>query len=899
MSGPLPPAAQVRNYLRMKLMPLGWFRRISTSIAAFLLALACIAPLAAQPPEKAAEPVQWEDEEAAWILAHQYLEGGPESRTALIEALRRMGWSVRTQQGAVLSAPAPGADTGLAMRDYELEELLWSSSAQPALRLISFAQAIAVPFPDADAEELAQDIVTTLRLSALSAQPQQRFWARFILALGRASPANYDLLAPGEYGVLPPAKLTEAEARALASNPMAMLAAVQSTPVWSPDDPVLAPSPRPKGDNERETTPERDQKRMRELNQEMMTLAAALGSPDEKIRQAAEARMAKVSQEMSWISGRQTSAVMRNMSQSASRTLATMKGETDDDEDEEDDDEEDDEDADSSARFLAEWRDQPLSLLQVMLISRVLSADLLISPSSAKGVRTTASRPRASTHFPFAMLTLAQAAPAPSGPTFSGQFAGAIGDIWATSWGAYTGNLISKHLPNSSYGQRVAIANAIMVWTKTIITVARQDITIEVENIPLVRTKTRSPGEQRRVRANVKIDFPKAEILKAIRAAGNIATIDLAVPDGGPISGAKVVWRLPEGSHNGKYQTAKGGSQYRPELAVVQFAQAGGKAAYVSSTNAAGDAFITIEGVPQRRNLPPNVRPYPRRAAVGVEVTLKVGNLTQDLNDAINTALGGPVFGGLGFLADMVSRTSFFFHQTEVFPVRDWKEPTWEGEFEITIKASGSDQDKGSKGGPPTTYTWQMDRYMEGRLLTPESEEEREADNDYKTDGRHQLEVDGDSRYFRLNDQSSARSSRVNNRYTAKGPLQVQPPGQNRLATYSRAEPSGNATLTFTGNKAILELRPFFGAECLVTRSEQSGGRSSRQAGPRYLSLLEGVYPDSFTLIADYDGRQDVIEGSRTYEALGSLPFVPNFEAEITVKYRLWKNNPPPPNAAR
>jgi hypothetical protein len=53
----------------------------------------------------------------------------------------------------------------------------------------------------------------------------------------------------------------------------------------------------------------------------------------------------------------------------------------------------------------------------------------------------------------------------------------------------------------------------------------------------------------------------------------------------------------------------------------------------------------------------------------------------------------------------------------------------------------------------------------------------------------------------------------------------------------------------------------------------------------------------NFTIIEDYDGQQDSIEGSKTFDYYhGSLPYVPGFDVEVTVKYRLWKNGPPPKN---
>lgn len=841
---------------------------------------------------------------AALVLARKYLQGGDGAREALHEALDRMGWGVRNAKGDLVRTPPAGTATGLAMRDYEIDELLWKPSEQPDVRLISAAQAMAIPFEGADPEELAQDLIESIRAGAESDNPQRRFWARFIAALGRASPANYDLLAPAPADVIP---VSRAEMQSLAeeleSNPFAMMKAMQPKPVWPEDDPVLAASPLPKrqsGERSTASTSDRDQKRLNELNAEIGRLSAGFSNPDKAVQAATKEKLDKLYAEMGPVmqriqaaSARQTASMMKKMGQG---------GNEDEDDEDEDEDGEDGGRSSSTDRFMAEWRDQPLSLLQVSLITRVLAADLhQVGAQAKKNSASTGVAAFFPRQLPFAAIGIAQAGGGGGSVSFGDQFSGAIGDIWATAAGAYTGAVLDHHMPDSKFSKAAGIANVIIAWFKTIVSVARQNITIEVENAPLVRTKTRSPGEQRTVRAKVEIDFPKSDVLKAIRAAGNLTTIDLQLPDGGPVSGAKVVWRLPEGSYNAKYQTAKGGSEYKPELAVVQFAEAGGKAAYVSETNDAGEATITIEGAPQRKMLSKTVREYPRRAAVAVEVTIKVGNMTQDLNDAINTAMGGVVGGGLGFIADMVLRTSFFFQKSKVFEVTDWKEPAWEGEFTITVNASGSKREKGQKGGPDADYSWKMDRLMEGRLHTPDWAEEKEQDKAYDNDGRHQLEVDGDSRYFRLSDSSSARTSKNHNRYAADGPLQVQAPGPNQLELFSRSEPSGSATLTFNGGTMTLDLQPFFGAECLVSRSESGsgGGRSVMKAGPAYLSLLDGVSPSEFTIVEQNDGTQDYIEGSKTFDYRGSLPYVPGFDTKVTVKYRLWKNGPPPKNAKR
>jgi hypothetical protein len=548
------------------------------------------------------------------------------------------------------------------------------------------------------------------------------------------------------------------------------------------------------------------------------------------------------------------------------------------------------EDADANPRFLAEWRDQPLSLLQVALISRVVSADLRLIAATARNPAGHASARLTTGALPLALMQLAQvSAPAPA-PTFGDQFAGAAGDIWAAGWGNYTGAVLEHHLPDAKFTKGLGIANTIIAWLKAIMSVARQNITINVENAPLVRTKTRTAGEERTARVKVEIDFPKGDVLKAIRAAGNFTGLDLQVPDGGPASGAKIVWRLPEGSYGTKFQSANGGSVYKPELAFVQYREGGG---YVSTTNDAGEATLDIQGVPQRKDLPKTVRPYPRRAVIAVEVTIKVGNITQDFTDAISNAMGGPIGGGLTFLADMVLRTSFFFQKSKGFEVTDWKEPAWDGDFTITAKGSGTHHEEPSKGGSGSDSQWSINRYVEGQLHTPEWAEETEADANYTNDGRHVLEVDGDSRRFQLHDSSSFHAQNTNNRYEANGPMQVPTPGSSQLVMPSRSEPSGSASLMFNGGTMVLELKPFFAAYCMVARSESSGGHSSIQSGPQFLNLLGGISPDTFTFTEMNDGTSDTIEGSQTFDCRGWLPDGGG-DLNVTVTYRLWKNTPPP-----
>jgi hypothetical protein len=49
-------------------------------------------------------------------------------------------------------------------------------------------------------------------------------------------------------------------------------------------------------------------------------------------------------------------------------------------------------------------------------------------------------------------------------------------------------------------------------------------------------------------------------------------------------------------------------------------------------------------------------------------------------------------------------------------------------------------------------------------------------------------------------------------------------------------------------------------------------------------------------IVKEVDPTQDFVEGTKVFENIGSLPYVPNFPVEVTVSYRVWKNDRPPTN---
>ena len=110
---------------------------------------------------------------------------------------------------------------------------------------------------------------------------------------------------------------------------------------------------------------------MDEISRELRKLTPELTQTADEARQKiALEKVNKLTEEMSEIMQRQNA---RSILQTA-ETLARTSRNADDDDD--DDDEEEEDDDDSGPRFLAEWRDQPLSFLQVSLLTRVIAADL-------------------------------------------------------------------------------------------------------------------------------------------------------------------------------------------------------------------------------------------------------------------------------------------------------------------------------------------------------------------------------------------------------------------------------------------------------------------------------------------------------------------------------------------
>jgi len=866
-------------------------------------------------PAPAKVPEHMPNDAAAVWLAMRCVEGPETGRPALVAALDRMGWGVKDREGNLLRAPAIAQPTGLAMRDYEIESLFWNAELAPSLRLISYARGLAVTMPNADPEDIAQSLLNSIRAGAESAEPRQRFWARFIIALGMAQD-DIDLAGPGEPPVLPPdasaikalipqmpadtPKSDENEtagqkiqrgmaiAAAMTNNGKLDVAALSDAAMpkslYPPDDPVLGKTPLPPNGSKSA------EERYEAAQADLAEATEAMGSPDPRVSEPAARKFAAAQAQLANLGGAINASTHR-------RVLI----------DNDPDYDEDSPDEEGASRFMAEHRATPLSGLQIALLTRVVMADLMSAPAARKDRAGPTGMPPLviASILPTAGWQIAQAAPAGGPPTsFSGQVASAGADIWATASGTYTSLILDLHLPENSFSNRVGQANAIMGWFKTLVMLFQQKITIEVENEPLIRTKDRQAGQKRRVKCIVEVEFPKTpDAAKALRGILNIASIDLQLPDGGPQSGAKVTWRITEGGAGNRIRTA-GGSVYRTDLALVKFASMApgspGNSAYVSYTNDAGEAFITIEGEPQKAVLPNNVRKKQRRAAISVEVNMKVGNMMQDLSDAVGAAglNGAPgILGVATMISEMIQRSSFFFQKGQVFQVIDWALPAWEGDIVISVKAHGSKKAKGEKGGPDVRYEWSMNRAMEAHVQTPEWDQDHALERGVDNSNRIVLEVTEATKRYQVTDFSSQVSKDVEAAFNAEGPVEIPPKSGGGPAWPSRAKPSGQAVLTtwpeISPPLYSFDAEPAFSAKANVFQYERNRDHTHTENRVTEYSLLDGVVPNGLLDNGNYDSETGIISGHKVVAAKGYLPFVPEFDVTLEFAYTLKFQSPP------
>lgn len=142
-------------------------------------------------PEPARLPVGNADEQAA-ALAKAVGAGDSSSTAALYAAVLAAGFGVRDGDGAVLQTTARGQ--GLAFDAWEVAATSKLYGEGYGVGLGHLGESFTRGVPEFNGVPLTNILLEGIRAGARSEHPSVRFWARFIVELGRHSKTPYDLL---------------------------------------------------------------------------------------------------------------------------------------------------------------------------------------------------------------------------------------------------------------------------------------------------------------------------------------------------------------------------------------------------------------------------------------------------------------------------------------------------------------------------------------------------------------------------------------------------------------------------------------------------------------------------------------------------------------------------------
>jgi hypothetical protein len=132
---------------------------------------------------------------AAMQLAKRVMAEDEQSTAALLTAVQMSGFSVRADDGTLAyESVKPGQ--GIWIDAWEVAALAKLFGEGMQVKLSDLSDAFAGAMPQLKNAPVAKLLVDGVRGAAQGNQPALRFWADFIIELGRQSPQPYDLLAP-------------------------------------------------------------------------------------------------------------------------------------------------------------------------------------------------------------------------------------------------------------------------------------------------------------------------------------------------------------------------------------------------------------------------------------------------------------------------------------------------------------------------------------------------------------------------------------------------------------------------------------------------------------------------------------------------------------------------------
>ena len=141
-------------------------------------------------PEPSRKPGGTPDQ-VAGALAKSVAAGDDQSMPALLTALMTAGFGIRDTDGGVTQTVQPGQ--GLIFEAWEIAAIAKMYGERRTVELSSLADALKT-VPELKEAPLEKILLDGIRKHAAGEQPELRFWARFIIELGKRSELRYDLL---------------------------------------------------------------------------------------------------------------------------------------------------------------------------------------------------------------------------------------------------------------------------------------------------------------------------------------------------------------------------------------------------------------------------------------------------------------------------------------------------------------------------------------------------------------------------------------------------------------------------------------------------------------------------------------------------------------------------------
>ena len=143
-------------------------------------------------PEPARKP-QGKPDEVAKALAKTIAAGNDQSTPALLTAIMTAGFGIRDSDGGITQTVQPGQ--GLVFDAWEIAAMAKMYGERRTVELSYLCDAIRA-IPELKQAPLEKIIIAGIRKQSSSEHPELRFWARFIVELGKHAAEPYDLLNP-------------------------------------------------------------------------------------------------------------------------------------------------------------------------------------------------------------------------------------------------------------------------------------------------------------------------------------------------------------------------------------------------------------------------------------------------------------------------------------------------------------------------------------------------------------------------------------------------------------------------------------------------------------------------------------------------------------------------------